>query len=1225
MPGSLCDCPFEIAYGPRHDRVNEFYVPALSRSLRYDRAAGFFSSSALAVAAAGVARLIANGGRMRLLVGAELSEDDIRALQGGAELARLVEDRMLAGLEEAEDAIVRERLAALAWMIHEGTLEARVVLPRGPDGQPLPSSVARDYYHPKSGVFTDAEGNQVAFSGSINESEQAWKHNYEQFMVYRSWEPAQRPYLRQVMRAFEDLWRGEMGDWIALPVPEAVERCLLRHRPDRRPERDPQESEHPGAPLDRDRAIFQFLLDAPKLPNGHRLGRELAVAKLWPHQERIVERVVRTFPHPYLICDEVGLGKTVEAGAILKELILSGEVRRCLLLVPASVRPQWQEELYEKFLLNVPLYDAGAFKDYFGRELPWDGGNPWDAFPWMIASSQLAKRRGRAEELLSARPWDLVVVDEAHHARRKDFLSGQYRRNKLLSLLLGSQAESGHPGLMTRTRSVLLMTATPMQVDPREVWDLLTVLGLGGLWGASDELFVRFFRELRDAPDGTDWEFVLSMVRDHLEHGGTIDPHFANVARRHLGPVAWQTIQDLPYSGKVGSTLRMLSERERALLVEFARRHTPLARFMFRNTRALLREYEKLGLLGENKVPTRRPDSEWIQMRTEEEKLYERIEEYISKYYQKYEAERKGLGFIMTVYRRRLTSSFYAMEESLKRRLRFLQGDPTVGRLGGLTDEELPEEEDLSSDVTEALSGPPLLFREETRYIEDFLRDLRSMGTDSKIEQLLEDVRDLLERRETVLIFTLYTDTMDHLREKLRAVYGAQVACYSGRGGEVWDGGKWVVTSKEQIKTAFRDEEVKILVGNDAMSEGLNLQTCGMMVNFDMPWNPMRVEQRIGRIDRIGQRYEEVWIKNYFYKDTVEARVYQALEGRINWFQTVVGDLQPILAQLPRVIEQAAMLTGSDREAFLQRELASLRRHLDEQQLAALRLDEAVPAELEVPPERTPPVTQADIERCFLEHRRLASRFAPHPTQPGAYTLAWRNGMADVTFNPSLFDEHPSSLMLISYGEPLFTELVRYALGSEEPALPPWTLRVEADVPPAVAYYATTPDGIEPLLGLKSFVDALDAKDRPAFDAQRWSLARSDFDQRLAALRTREEEVVAGRKMAKASALRERGRRLLLEATYIDLILSSRGETSPFSPNMKSFSGDAVLALSRRRYPHAPMLHVVGIDRLTPSPTDPLYPQLQGVPTEQLRVRLRTVESKMRELLPELAPSAPHS
>lgn len=1221
MSGSLRDYPFRIAYGPRDDRVNEFYVPALSRSVRYDRAAGFFSSSALVAAAAGVARLIANRGRMRLLVGAELSEEDVLALQGGADLVRLVEDRMLASLEDIEDIeeiIVKERLAALAWMIHEGTLEVRVVLPRGPDGQPLPASVAREYYHAKFGVFTDAEGNQVAFSGSINESEQSWKLNYEQFMVFRSWEPAQQPYVRQLSQAFEELWNGTLGDWVALPLPEAVKRRLLRYRPNTPPKHDPCEKGRGEPSFDFDRGILQFLVDAPKMPNGHRIGRTVAVAKLWPHQERIVEKVVSTFPRSYLLCDEVGLGKTIEAGAILKELVLSGKVRRCLLLVPASVRRQWQEELYEKFLLNVPLYDGGVFTDYFGRKLPWEGDNPWNAFPWMIASSQLAKRRDRAGELLAADPWDLVIVDEAHHARRKDFLSGRYRRNRLLSLLLGSQDEPNLPGLVTKTRAVLLLTATPMQVDPREVWDLLTVLGLGGLWGASDDLFVRFFQELRNGPDATDWRFVLRMVRDHLENGGEIDPHFEKVAQDRLGPVVWRAIRELPFSERVGSELQTLNDQAKAYLVEFARRHTPLARFMFRNTRALLKEYAKRGLLGDNKVPERKPELVWIPMRPEERELYTRIEEYIAEFYQKHERERKGLGFIMTVYRRRLTSSFYALEKSLERRLRFLQGDLAAAELGGLTKEDVSDEDELGRDITEVLTGDLPRFHEEINYIENFLRDLRSMSTESKVERLFEDVAELLRRRETLLIFTLYTDTMDYLKEKLRAVYGAQVACYSGNGGEIWDGEKWVPTSKEYIKRAFRDEQVKILVGTDAMSEGLNLQTCGVMINFDMPWNPMRVEQRIGRIDRIGQRYPDVWIKNYFYEDTVEAKVYRALEGRINWFETVVGDLQPILAQIPRLIEQAAMMSGADRDAYLQRELAALRQQIDEQRLAALRLDEVLPAEPEVPAQETPPLTQADIERYFLQNTLFGSRFKPHPTQPGAYILEWKGEAIDVTFDPRLFDEYPQSLRLISYNEPLFSELLQYGLGSERPELPPWLIRFESHEPAVVAYYATTADGIEPVLSIKDFVQVLKESNRPSFDRTRKELAERTFLDYVEAIRAREAKIEEERRRAMDSALREQGRRLLLEATYIDLILSSRGETAPVSPNLETFCPEAVLALRRRGYPFAPLLRLLCVEGIEPSATDPLYTQLLVLPADQLRARLRTVDIQMRELLQKL-------
>jgi len=1227
VPQNLRDHHFKIAYGPGDDRLKDFYIPALSCAVRYDRSAGFFSSSALAVAAAGVAHLIANGGRMRLLVGAQLSPDDVKALQGGADLAALVADRMVSGLEEKVDALARERLAALAWMIREGTLEVRVVLPKGPDGRPLPADQSRDYYHPKSGIFTDANGDQVAFSGSINESAQGWEHNYEQFMVYRSWIHAVVPYITQVRLDFESLWKGERDrDWIAVELPRAVREGLLRYCPSEPPSKDSLEvigvAESEGEPEPqrlsadtRERIIFQFLRDAPFLSNGGRLGEVASTVRYWPHQARVVQRVVDTYPKRYLLCDEVGLGKTIEGGGIAKQLLLSGRVRRCLILAPKGVCRQWQEELYEKFLLNVPRYDGGRFVDYFERELPTEAENPWNAFPFIIASSHLAKRRERMGEVLSADPWDLVLVDEAHHARRKDFISGQYRRNRLLSLLLGPQENPSVPGLAERTRGLILMTATPMQIDPREVWDLLTVLGLGGRWGASDDNFVRFFDEIRQGAEA-DWRFVLRMVRDYLDQGGEVDASLAEAAQKRVGLVTWETIRNLPYADRIEPTILRLDEAGRAVLLEFVRRHTPLAGLVFRNTRALLKEYRRRGLLKEN-VPERRPEPAWISMRPEERELYDRIEEYISEFYKKYEAERTGLGFVMTVYRRRLTSSFYAIARSLERRLEFLRGGPDAAVPGGLVDEDF-EEEDLDEDILEKLAEVDRsIYREEMAYVENFLAQLRLLDVDSKVEQLQADLRLLLERRETVIVFTLYTDTMDYLRDKLRSVYGAQVACYSGRGGEVWDGEGWKRVTKERIKADFREEKIKILLGTDALSEGLNLQTCGVMVNYDMPWNPMRVEQRIGRIDRIGQRYDEVWIRNYFYEDTVEANVYRALEGRIQWFEAVVGPLQPILARVAHVIKAAAMESGTAREAVLARELEAIRRDIEQQRVTALDLDEYVSAAMEQRSAEAPPVTQSEIERTFLESPALEGRFLPHPEIAGAYHL-WVDGMTvSVTFDAEVFDAHPATLRLLGYSDELFQRLLE-SVDAPEGSVAPWVVRLSVDEPPMRGYYVKTDEGAAAVTTLAALAAALE-QEVPPLDAGQIAAARAGLEARAAELLQRERAVEKARKQTAEVALQERGRQVLLQATYIDLAMSAHPELFGASPNSAGFTEEAVRALKRHGYPFAPLIRLVGTEGIVPVPTDPFYMRIQDSSLDGLRKRFEAAKGRATEIVAELA------
>ncbi len=1221
----LKDHDLQISYGPADDRLHDFYIPALSCSLRYERTAGFFNSSALAVAAAGVARLVATGGTMCLLVGAELSQDDVRAIEQGRSLEGIVAERLIAALGEPEEEVMRRRLEVLAWMVAAGRLEIRVVLPRGPDGRPLPASQAQDYYHPKEGLFTDRYGDQIAFSGSVNESAAGWQRNYEQFMVFRSWD-ATAPYLAQVRFRFERLWSGQEPDWIALEVPEAVRQRLLCYRPATVPTCDPLEREPRTRVLERrggfvpkgqrERVVLQFLRDAPHLLNARRLGAATGAVTPWPHQVRIADTIVTRFPERFLLCDEVGLGKTIEAGLALRQLILSGYVRRCLILAPKSVCRQWQEELDEKFALNVPFFDGHTFHDVLGREYTPDAPNPWDAEDIFIASSQLAKRRERQEDVWRARPWDLIIVDEAHHARRKDFREDRHRSNRLLELLMG---RDGQPGLKDRTQGLLLLTATPMQIHPLEVWDLLRVLGLGGRWGTEGN-FLCFFQELRRSFDDADWDFVLGLVRDFLGTGGELDSAFMRQAEARLGLVDGQRLKMLVSPQEGGTGLRQLLAGHPDLAVEMARRHTPLRRYLFRSTRSLLREYAKRGILKAN-VPHRAPEPVWIQMRDEEQDLYRRIEEYVGQFYRKYESERKGLGFVMTVYRRRLTSSFYAVRRSLERRLDFLRGKDAPGTVAGL-DEDDREQEDLSGDIGEELeSQERSRFRGEIEYVEDLVAALRGLsGNDSKVERLLADLEEIFRRRETVLIFTQYTDTMDFLREQLRQVYGSQVACYSGRGGEVWNGIAWVAATKEEIKNAFRQgEAIKILLGTEAASEGLNLQTCGVLINYDLPWNPMRVEQRIGRIDRIGQVHNEVWIRHYFYEGTVEARVYRSLEDRIGWFEEVVGELQPILARVEQAIQTAAMTPAAEREQVLAQELERLRQETGAREAESLNLEQYLVAD-EPLLDTASPVTLNDLERVLTEDSFLADRFQPHPEFERAWYLRTDKGEVAVTFDAALFDAHPNSLRLLTYGSELLESLLQ---GVEEAASGPdgrvlycW---VEAPLP-RCAYYTLdaggNPQRIERLADLKALYAGVP---KARWSEEAIAAAQADFRQEVETVLQRQAQVVADRRRAERLALEEQARRVLLQAALVELAMGQQPQLFKGEALPVAFTEEAVIGLKRHGHPFAPLLRLVKVEGLRPSPTDPFYTAVQGKSRKALRGHWKDLWDEAGHLVKRLA------
>ena len=208
------------------------------------------------------------------------------------------------------------------------------------------------------------------------------------------------------------------------------------------------------------------------------------------------------------------------------------------------------------------------------------------------------------------------------------------------------------------------------------------------------------------------------------------------------------------------------------------------------------------------------------------------------------------------------------------------------------------------------------------------------------------------------MVFTQYTDTMDFLRDQLSRDSTIRLMCYSGRGGEIRSAdGTWRVISRDDAKRRFREGQADVLLCTDAAAEGLNFQFCGAVVNYDMPWNPMRVEQRIGRIDRLGQENPIIRIVNLHYDDTVETDVYRALRSRIGLFESVVGKLQPILSQLPKRIS-ATVLTNTGRDRIV----SDIESALDEAG-TGLDLDAATDAGLELAPRPLPLYDFDDLDR----------------------------------------------------------------------------------------------------------------------------------------------------------------------------------------------------------------------------------------------------------------------
>ncbi len=1186
----------EPSYSTSDDPLNRFYIPVLSLAKRVDRSAGYFTADGLALAARGLAGFIANGGTMRLLVGAQLRADDIEAVAKGADLTQVTSGRLVRLLSGPQDKIQLRRLEALAWMVSTGTLDIKVGLPRNRlTGLPLPAWQADGYFHLKNGIATDSQGDRIGWSGSNNETEAAWIDNFEQLSVSPSWAgtwPAS-----QVVRLeddFQRLWDNQNPDWITISIPEAARQRLLDYLPQEAPRGDP--GELTGGERDSEAVIATWLRDLPHLLEvGEHLGRTTANIQPWPHQSRVADDIVAGFPDRFLLADEVGLGKTIEVGLALRDLLLAGVVERCLILAPKSVLPQWQGELWEKFHLRAPIYD--------GR-----GSAP--AGPLLLVSSQLAKRKDRRTDFLAGPDWDLVVVDEAHHARRKGFNQPARRPNRLLELLEGAE---GLEGLGAKTGGLLLLTATPMQVDPVEVWDLLIQLGLPGRWGASGGYFVRYFYALRTARHdwrAANWELVASMARDELHYGGPVWRQVAGPIEERIGWAAWDRLSGLLDRPSPGAAIRRIrNPRERAAFRAMVEHLTPLRRRMRRHTRKTLREYQQKGLLPA-RLAKRQPEPRWVKMAPDESALYDRVEEYISEFYRKYEGERKGLGFVMTVYRRRLTSSFHALERSLERRLRFLRSQ---GVEAWLADEDLEEEElqlDLDDVMEEGSASVRALQVDEIDYVEGFLEDVRSLGTDTKFDRLVKDLNLAMSQRDRVVIFTQYTDTMDYLRDRLLDVYGHRIACYSGRAGERWNGSEWEDAGKEEIKREFSSQQgnIRILLGTDAMAEGLNLQTCGVEINYDVPWNPMRLEQRIGRVDRIGQVFDTVWIWSYFLEGTIEAEVYRRLMERIDWFKGVVGPLQPILHQVGQTVGKLALMAAGEWKTQLEQEIGRIQSEIDQANSDGIDFDEhLVTPDVAVGP--PPPVTPGELEDFFTGSSTLGDRFRPHGQIEGGYVL---DGVT-VTFRPETADQYPDSVRLMTFGDRVFVQLLNEFTQPSPKAFGIARVETVGRTPARVAWYRDRDEGLTTIESLADLRGSLGHQNQ---NPDLRSDAIGTFLSALENHQNREVEAVRQRQEERISALREKGRHILTRASY--LWLAGQRYLLDGEPPPPMSSAVVTAMVSAHGYPFGPLAKLVGTD-FHLSPTDPDWATVCNKPRTSLDGMMQTLRNQADSLVHALS------
>lgn len=454
----------------------------------------------------------------------------------------------------------------------------------------------------------------------------------------------------------------------------------------------------------------------------------------YPHQTETVNKVINQMWGRALLADEVGLGKTIEAGLILKEYLLRGQVKRFLILTPSSLCRQWESELREKFQIDTLIVRNS-----------WEWGN----YEHLIASLDTAKKEPHCQELLQ-NYYDLVIVDEAH--KLKNSLTQNFKLVKSIP-----------------KKYFLLLSATPLQNDLKELFNLISLLRPGQL-GSYSQFKKRFFAAPHEARDVGNLQNLLGEVMIRNKH-----------------------------AAELGFTERKIQN-----------------------------------------VP--------VTLSPVEKTLYQRTTSFISRILKKSSGNKASLA-LLTLQREICSSTFAAL----------------------LTFYKLAQKVQLDdNEQAEAL-------------------ELLHLAQEIKDNAKMKIVREILQKsEEKVIIFTEFLPTQSYIRTRLEQA-GILTLAFDG---------SLSATKKEFTKYQFKESpQYRVLVCTGAAGEGINLQFCNTMINYDLPWNPMRLEQRIGRIHRLGQT-RDVYIYNLSVSETIEEYLLQLLYEKVRLFDNVIGESEQILSRL---------------------------------------------------------------------------------------------------------------------------------------------------------------------------------------------------------------------------------------------------------------------------------------------------------------------------------------
>ncbi len=518
--------------------------------------------------------------------------------------------------------------------------------------------------------------------------------------------------------------------------------------------------------------------------------------RILAHQVESTHRIVCALKQRFLIADEVGLGKTIEAGLVIKEMIYRYGYSRILISCPASLLYQWQSEMKYKFNEEFEIMDRRLMKQL--KKECGASGNPWTARDKIICSLDFIKNEAFAEDLART-SWDSVIFDEAHRLRRDANSSTQaYTMAEIVS---------------DRTRSLLLLSATPFR-------------------GKLEELY-----------------FLIALIDKNL-----LGP-FQSFANEYC-------VEGADLSGLKEKLSQVVIRRTKRDIGGFTRRFARTVKF---------------------------------ELYPDERHLYEETTKYVVEEFNRaMQNENRAVGFVMTVFQKLLDSSSYALLVALRNRRTRLEELLSRAEGGTLLSEEAARYLDLSDmDEDESVDDLMDISLEKTvaelgveiSTISRLIEIAERIEVNKKAEKLAELMRSLRKKgKKKFIIFTQFRTTQDFL---VGFLDGFSTVAFNG---------SMSADEKERAILEFKNS-AEVIIATEAGGEGRNMQFCDVLINYDLPWSPLKIEQRIGRIHRFGQP-NDVLVYNFSTSDTVAERVLEVLTRKLKLFEESIGTPDVMLGEI---------------------------------------------------------------------------------------------------------------------------------------------------------------------------------------------------------------------------------------------------------------------------------------------------------------------------------------